>query len=440
MNTFSRFFVISLAGVLLPIAAVNWAMDPYALFDTQRIDNFNRYKPTALNFVRLSKGHQVNAGQYETLILGSSRTGRGLNCSMLGYQDERCFNASTTAASLLESYRYLQQQSPEKLRTVYLGLDLFTSVDLRLLNASFVDERLRIDINEQRNLGYVQQLLNDYLGSLLSKQALDASRVAYRSQGKAVVMRRQDGMPEVYPDGSWGNDPTRLVERGGNIRGKKQLMRFTHMYLLLAKTLEDGRKEHEQQGLEVTKTLNKHLDALRKIIEFSHRYELDLKIFFNAAHAYHWQMLYQDDQGRLLDYWKRQVVAINESAAARFAVEPFSVFDFSGINLVSTEQVPSSENGYQLMTGFQDIMHYSLSTGREMVSLMEAGCQQSGEDGWGACVDPDTLAGHQRRQRTQFKRFIRSDKRAWAVFERAVAKDKQAKKDARAREDSAWAG
>ena len=141
MQRFNYTFLLVFISVVLVLSMFSLVMDPYVLFDSQRINDINRYKPAGLRHIRLSKAYRVTGEQFDTLILGSSRTGRGLQCSMIASAGASCYNASTTAATPLESLRYLQQQRPA---TVYLGLDLFTVLDQRLLNESFVDDRLRL--------------------------------------------------------------------------------------------------------------------------------------------------------------------------------------------------------------------------------------------------------------------------------------------------------
>lgn len=422
MNGFSRTFLVTFAAAALAIAAFNALMDPYVLFDTPRIDNVNRYKPTGLNFIRLSKGHRVSSGQYETLILGSSRTGRGLNCELLGYADDDCYNASTTAATPAESFRYLQQQAPQSLNSVYLGLDLFTIVDMRLLNASFVDDRLRTGANGQWNYRYYKQFISDYFGSLVSYQVLEDSRLALRSQQNTVVMPLQDGMPEIHSDGSWGEDPTRLKARaaGGNLRGKKQEKRFVHLYHVMTELFQRSRHEHSEAGLAVTSSMDRHLLAFRDAVEYSHAQGLDLKIFFNTAHAYYWQLLYEQSEGRLLDYWKQRIVEINQHSAEKFGAAPFPVFDFSGFNTISTEEVPSRLNDYRFMDGFQDIMHYNLETGGKMVNIMAAECRSERGDDWGLCVDQENIQAHLRSQRRKYRQYVSDNQGVLAAFEQLL--------------------
>ena len=112
MNGFSRTFLVTFTVAVLCIAAFNALLDPYVLFDTPRVDNVNRYKLTGLNFIRLSKGHRVSSGHYEALILGSSRTGRGLNCELLGYADGGCYQAKQRLSTRVLRTRHFLQGLP----------------------------------------------------------------------------------------------------------------------------------------------------------------------------------------------------------------------------------------------------------------------------------------------------------------------------------------
>ena len=415
MQRFNLTFLLVFLFAVLVLSIFSTVMDPYVLFDTQRINAVNRYKPTGLSHIRLSKAYRVAGGQFDTLILGSSRTGRGLRCNMIDPAGGSCYNASTTAATPLESLRYLQQMQPA---TVYLGLDLFTVLDKRLLNDSFIDDRLRLSQDGLVNYRYYKQWVTDHLGSLVSSQAVDDSYITLRSQGKAALLPAADGMPVIFSDGSWGEDSARLEARGGNVRGKRQEKRFLHIYGVMMELFQKVDKQHHASGTPVTETIDQHLDAFRQIVEYCHVNNVRLKVFFNAAHAYYWQLAYKTVGRTPLEHWKRSVVEINASVASRHQVDAFRVFDFSGINAVSVEEIPSSQNSYHLMANFQDVMHFSTRSGADMLKVMAAECGYAGDYSWGDCLEPDNIESLLETQWLGYQQFSSDYKTELANFTR----------------------
>ena len=404
MNSFSRAFLLVLLSVLVLLSGFSLLMDPYALFDTPRLDGVNRFKPVGLRHIRLSKAYRVAGENHDALILGSSRTGRGLNCAMLRDPAVRCYNASSTAATPLESLRYLQQQTPD---SVYLGLDLFTIVETPLINESFVDDRLKLDRDGGLNLRYYRQWITDHFGALMSWQALAHSRLTFRSQGKVMFMPTSDGMPYILDDGSWGEDPTRLKERANNARGRNQEKRFMHIYRVMALMFDKTLEQHRAEGRSLTATMDTHLRSLAEIVTYCHENDIHLTLFFNASHAYYWQLAYSEMGKQVLDYWKRRVLNINRSVAGQFGRKPYPLHDFSGINDVGSEEIPSAANNHRFAKRFQDPMHYSPAVGQRMLDRMAQGCDSRPRDAWGLCLDRENLNDHLREQWQAYQDFSR---------------------------------
>ena len=413
MQRFNYTFLLVFISVVLVLSMFSLVMDPYVLFDSQRINDINRYKPAGLRHIRLSKAYRVTGEQFDTLILGSSRTGRGLQCSMIASAGASCYNASTTAATPLESLRYLQQQRPA---TVYLGLDLFTVLDQRLLNERFVDDRLRLGPDGGVNYRFDKQWITDHLGSLASSQAVDDSYVTLRKQDKAALLPAADGMPVIHSDGSWGEDPARLAARGGDVRGKKQEKRFVHIYGVMMVLFQKSHDQHLKSGTPVAETVDQHLDAFREIVEYCHANNIRLKVFFNTAHAYYWQLVYRTVGRELVEHWKRRVLEINHSVAYAHQADSFTIFDFSGINAVSVEEMPSAENGYRLMENFQDVMHYSTRSGADMSKIMSADCGDAGDESWGNCLGPDNIESWLESQWLAYQEFSSDNETELADF------------------------
>ena len=66
-------YLLAFLMVLVLVATFNYAVDPYGLFDTPRIDKFNRLKPKATSRVRVSKVYQVDRFKPKTIVAGNSR-------------------------------------------------------------------------------------------------------------------------------------------------------------------------------------------------------------------------------------------------------------------------------------------------------------------------------------------------------------------------------
>jgi hypothetical protein len=233
-----------------------------------------------------------------------------------------------------------------------------------------------------------------------------------------MFLPTSDGMPYIRSDGSWGEDPTRLLERGTAARGRNQERRFLHIYRVMSLMFHRTRTFHETRDLPITATIDSHLDAFRKIVAYCHDNDIQLTVFFNAAHAYYWQLAYRELGRPVVDYWKRNVLNINRAVASQRARPPFPLHDFSGINRISIQEIPSAANAHRLADRFQDPMHYSPDIGRRMLDEMAMGCPPAAEEGWGACVTPESIDTQLQAQWQRYTRFRQQNGPAIARFDR----------------------
>ena len=93
---FPRLFLLSLSLLMLLLAGSSVLVDPYGAFRSTRIEGLNQYKPTALPFMRLVKPYHVNWLDYDVLVTGSSRAGRGIDCEYFLRRGQTCYNAGLT--------------------------------------------------------------------------------------------------------------------------------------------------------------------------------------------------------------------------------------------------------------------------------------------------------------------------------------------------------
>ena len=74
-----RWFFAAAAASLALIALLNLAVDPYSVFGSPRIPRFNANKPDFVEQLRLTHVYAVARRKPGCILLGTSRTGRGLD-------------------------------------------------------------------------------------------------------------------------------------------------------------------------------------------------------------------------------------------------------------------------------------------------------------------------------------------------------------------------
>ena len=71
--------VLVIIASLLCVGMLNWFVNPYSIYSSPKIEGINKDKTEFLNHLRLTKAYQVSRQKPTSIILGTSRSGRGLD-------------------------------------------------------------------------------------------------------------------------------------------------------------------------------------------------------------------------------------------------------------------------------------------------------------------------------------------------------------------------
>ena len=74
-----QLWLVVVLAFLFAMATLNYLVDPYGMFDTDRVNGLNVSKPAANTHVRLAKPYQVTGFAPRAIIGGNSRPEMGLN-------------------------------------------------------------------------------------------------------------------------------------------------------------------------------------------------------------------------------------------------------------------------------------------------------------------------------------------------------------------------
>ena len=107
-RTYLARFVLFGAVFAVIVIALNWLVDPYAVFGTRRFAGLNQYKIDINNFTRLSKRYQAGQAQYNALIVGNSRVELGINPAHGCFRDKewQVYNLGLPGAGIRTQVEY----------------------------------------------------------------------------------------------------------------------------------------------------------------------------------------------------------------------------------------------------------------------------------------------------------------------------------------------
>lgn len=356
--------------------SVNWLINPFSLYGSPIFSNLNSDKIDFLKYLRLTKIYDVIVQKPDTIIVGTSRSGRGLSSQHSAWAGSSVYNLALPGITMYEALRVIQHaHASHSLRRVVLGLD-FRMFNVSNVHTSFSEDRLLVDRNGQRNSGYLHARLSDLIATLLSGDALEASLRTIRYQGWTADM--------LFPDGRWDR-----IRPG-----------YDH-----AKAFEFFHRESNARLSEVGGELT-GLDQLRALIRFAHREHIDLNMLVSPSHGMHWLLI--DELGLLnrFEDLRRVLVNINDQEALLAKSAPFPILDFSGINAYSNEPVPNEDSNNSSMRWFWDPVHYKKEVGDIILQqILENPVSSGAVPEFGVQLSASMLEEHFTAQRRALAKF-----------------------------------
>lgn len=339
MHTYLKTLLACVLLLLLAVAAINFAVNPFAIFPSPDIAGVNARKTEFFKHIRLVKAYALRRMRPDVLLLGNSRVDMALDPrhTALWRISDKVHNAALTSGTLYESLRYLQHAhrlNPVKLAVLGLDKGMFES----LAQADFDETILATTLDSQPNTLQARHLFR----TALSLDTLAASWATLRRQRENSVREfRSDGMRLT-------ENAAHAIEREGGYRA------------VFGKTLIRASEADNEAVLAMER--QRMLVYFRRLLDFCRAEKIALKLFIHPIHA--WTVENYSELGQHLGFerWKRDLVKIlAEEAGANHPV--FSLWDFSGYNSVTTEVVPTRKDRSTRMRYYWEPLHYTQLTG-----------------------------------------------------------------------------
>jgi len=105
-----RWFFANVVGLLGATAILNIIVDPYGAFGTRHVERVNANKPDFTEQLRLTHAYALERLKPRCVLLGTSRTGKGLDPGHPALSGLECYNAALPSINLYEMRRYFSMR------------------------------------------------------------------------------------------------------------------------------------------------------------------------------------------------------------------------------------------------------------------------------------------------------------------------------------------
>ncbi len=336
-RSYLKIFFGFLAVCTISLAVFNLLVNPFSLYPSPTIKGFNKDKVEYLKYLRLTKVHRVYYDRPDSIILGTSRSGRGLSPRHPAWGDGQVYNMALPASGMYEIFRLVQHaHSAKPLQRVVLGLD-FRMFNTARVNPAFSEGRMLVTPDNNHNPEHLSTLISDLFTTLVSSTAIQASLNTVRFQGWNT--------DTLFANGRW--DRTRIP--------------YDHRAAFIAYTKNSIKRLREISGPV------RGLDHYRKLLDLAHKDGIDLRLFISPSHATHWILLKRLGLWPRFEQLKSDLARINREAAKQANKPPFPLWDFSGVNSISIEPIPQENETQKKMQWFWESIHYRVNLGNRIL-------------------------------------------------------------------------
>lgn len=353
-----RFFGVIVAGLIAIVAlgAGVVAIDPYLLYDSPRIEGFNRWKTRFFYGQYDSKAQLVHAMRPRHLVIGSSTAAGSLRPDHPLFNGEPTFNYALAGSTPhLQGLALAHALEGGTVRSVIIGVDLFS------YNA-FMDQRAfrQFELAVEQGGGWGAH----WRRWRRELEVWIAEALGYEAIADALATVREQGVPgaggiyrDIRADGFWQNPRP---------AGMPQLPLFTtieRQYLGSGWFPEPERRYALEDGRG-----RSTLAELRAILERASAAGLDVTIAIMPFHARYAEAMHEAGLWDDFDALKRRIVALG--AEPQFAGLALRIWDFSGYHTLSMDAVKGADRDTRW---FEDSIHPSEAIGDMMLLRMQGG-------------------------------------------------------------------
>ncbi|OLN29629.1 hypothetical protein DVDV_0981 [Desulfovibrio sp. DV] len=400
MDAHTRFLAVFLAVVAVGcggVAVFSIGVDPYGVFGMPPIAGLTTVKTLPDH---VTKPYVVLRGNYDTLIVGSSRA-RDIFCPDLAalYPDEvmHCYNAGMAHADFPMARRMLvHANTVTPLRRAVIALDFFG------FNTGYTPFD---KTDAERFLGQPGRLPGDIISDvcrlLFSRDAL--------AKGVETIAKSRPPAPPATPavasPDSPGPAPAAAPADAPAPAAPPATPpvahnRYVGFYPAVLQFYRNFAFANARTGVS-------SLEDFKSLLRYCRNQGIETSVLINPFHAVLYDVLREAGLWDTYLAWRQAVIALTAEANADGVGPHIALWDFSGYNAITTEPVLTADGLRDDLDYFADSFHYKRDVGNLMLRRMLAG--EEGVPGFGRELTPADAAADAARFEAGHARYARDN-------------------------------
>lgn len=348
--------LLAVAGLLLPIAALNFIVDPLGQFGVVKIAKLDGHRPNV--DTRTYKAEGLGRGEWDVAILGDSVAEIGFDPLSPEWKGARVFNAALPGANMYELRRAVDAIAARgNVKRILLIANTGEWNEIYTTRHDFDKSRFN------PNLSIPDHWLEGLLGLRATESSIEAIQAVRHKE------------PILFTP--LGRRLT--VSIGKALKGHRWMF--------------DDRAKLSLRAPKQTPILaESRLPIFRELLDTCRSHNIELTVVIPPTHAFALEIFFLLDRFTAYENLKRGIArTMAEEAAANPGKSPFPLWDFSGYNELTMEPIPTDSAPKAKMKWFWEQDHIKKELG-EMVLRRIHGASEPAD--FGALVTPQKLEEH----------------------------------------------
>jgi hypothetical protein len=338
---------------------------------------FNYLNDSLNSEARILKARAVHQLKPTSIVLGTSRGEFGIDPEHPGLK-KPAYNLAITGSNIYVTFRYLQHaEEIQPLQQVLLMVDFFMFNTNETDGVNFSEELLAVDAE-----GNSQSFLNQ-LVSLKMLTSLDTTFSHIRRQEKQFTNT------PYFPNGMRSSPRLTIGHHQAFLNNELGYMRSFYNLFSFSTPERDN------------------LQIYQKILILAQQKEIDLHIAISGSHARQFEVIATLGLWDDFEWWKQQLVALNESVASQHEKASFPVWDFSNYNSYNAEALPEKGDLDTKMQWYWESSHYKKELGNLMLDRIfnYTHPERTIDDNFGVLITTDNIESHLAQIRTNREKW-----------------------------------
>ncbi len=396
IKKYTYLFVLFSCFIAIILSSANYIVDPYMLFNADRISRFNEKKTAASNYSTLYKPYNGTGIQPQTIIVGNSRSEMGIDpeSSCWPAKNGTVYNLTFPGLDVHAQVGALfHAVAVSDVRHIFLSVDfsdfLYEREKVKEVNFPEQDsdffDRLLVDEGFEESGESWLKIIQYYSSTLFSLNTLFDSIFTVLSQSPDSVDRTSLGFNPAL-------DYDEIVHREcAWVLFEQKLGELDECFSKTDQTIYDSK----QWSLE--------LKSIERAIQLAIERDIQLILFMNPYHYTYLESIYDAGYWNEFEDFKRSLTKL----VNRYDEYQVVLWDFSLYSKYTVSSIPKKIDNNQITNWLWEPAHYKAELGELLLAeMLDMNCIDKDLEQVGVKLNNINIEDHLLQQKMQRLSFL----------------------------------